>query len=91
MVYGFEVTPINKSRIRELDDAHRQNAKIVQGLPANISKTAPLALLGWLTLESYIDMNKMLFLWKMLCLPHEIIYRRITTFYYQFAFIRACA
>ena len=36
MVYGFEVTPISKSRIRELDDAHRQNAKIVQGLPANI-------------------------------------------------------
>ena len=80
MVYGFEVTPISKSRIRQLDDAHRQNAKIVQGLPANISKQPPLTLLGWLTLESYIDMNKILFLWNMLCLPHENIYRRITTF-----------
>ena len=80
MVYGFEVTPISKSRIRELDDAHRQNAKIVQGLPADISKPTPLSLLGWLTLESYIDMDKMLFLWKMLCLPHENTYRRITTF-----------
>ena len=54
--------------------------KIVQGLSANISKPAPLVLLVWLTLESCIDMNKMLFLWKMLCLPHKNIYRRITMF-----------
>ena len=57
MVYGFELTPIRKSRIRELDDAHRQNAKIVQGLPANISKPAPLALLWWVTLAYKMDEN----------------------------------
>jgi hypothetical protein len=79
MIYGMEVTPISKILITEMDDAHRQNAKLVQGLPANLPRPAALATVGWLTLESCIAIAKMSFIWKILCLPVDNIYRRVAT------------
>lgn len=65
---------------RDLEHAHRQNAKIIQGLPSNIATPAPLATLGWLSIEAHIAIMKLTFLWKILCLLVNNIYRRIVIF-----------
>ena len=77
MLYGLEVIHLSENMVRSLEDAHRQHSKVVQGLPANIPRPASLASLGLLSNESYIDMYKMLFMWKILCLRSTNIYRRV--------------
>ena len=56
MVYGLDVTPVNDACMAELESAHRQHAKVAQGIPDNIPRPAPLAILGWLTMQAYIAM-----------------------------------
>ena len=77
MTYGLEIVPLDEPSVVALDHAHRQHAKFVQGLPANTPTPAPLASLGWLTMESFISMIKMNFLCKILCLNDENIYKKV--------------
>ena len=79
MVYGIEVKPINDTMLREFEDAHRQHAKIIQGLPSNIPSPAPLATLGWVSIKSYVAIVRLCFLWRILCLPNDNIYKRMVT------------
>ena len=41
----------------------------------NTPNPAPLATIGWLTITSQIDIMKMVFMWRILCLPINNIYR----------------
>ena len=52
MLYGIEVVPVNRTAMRELEDAHRVNANIVQGLPTSVPKPTSLAAVGWVSIES---------------------------------------
>ena len=82
ITYGLEVTPVkdNHSIITEMEQAHRQIAKLIQCLPQNISKPACLVTLGWMSMESYVILKKISFLWQVLNLPDEHIYK-ITALY----------
>ena len=77
MLYGVEVTPISKGDSAELENAHRQHAKLIQGLPMNIPNPAPLATMGWLSIDSYIAMKQMLFMWRTLTLSCDNVYKQI--------------
>ena len=77
MTYGLDVTPINNSDLNELDKAHRYNAKVIQNLPQNTPTPAPLATIGWLTLAAHIAILKLCFMWRVLCLPDNNIYKRV--------------
>ena len=77
MTYGYEVTPVSNTNLNELEDAHRQSAKIVQGLPLNLPKPPSLATLGWMSMKSYIAMIKIMFMIRTLCLPDGNVYRNI--------------
>ena len=77
MVYGLDVTPISKTCMSDLEDAHRQHARLVQGIPSNSPRPTSLATLGWITIESHIAILKLLFLWRILFLPDTSIYKRI--------------
>lgn len=79
MMYGLEVTPVEDNRIVELENNHRKLAKVAQHLPINTPTPAPLATLGWISIESFLDMRKILFLWNILKLPVSNIYRRVVT------------
>ena len=50
MTYGLDVVPFNNKGIEELETAHRQHARLVQGIPINIPNPAPLATLGWMSI-----------------------------------------
>ena len=76
-LYGLEVTPITDSGMEELEKMHRNNARIVQGLPHNVPLPAPLATLGWMSMKSHLAMTKMLFMWRVLCMDQNNIYRKV--------------
>ena len=75
MLYGVEVTPISEQCIESLCKAHRHHANIVQNLPQCTPKPAPLASLGWVSMWAYIAYMKIMFLFRVLCLPHDSVYR----------------
>ena len=76
-LYGMEVVPYSSFNVVELEHAHRQNAKIVQGLPSNVPRPSPLMPLGWISLQGYIDIRKIIFLLSIMSLPSQNIYRKI--------------
>ena len=75
MLYGYDVTPISSNNVSALEEAHRQNCKLVQGVASDVPNPAPLAAIGWISIESYILMVKILFLIRTLCLPVGNFYR----------------
>lgn len=77
LTYGLDVTHVNDTLMTKLEDIHRQNAKLVQSLPANTHNPAPLATLGWISMSAHIAVMKIMFLIRTLCLNNESIYRRI--------------
>ena len=77
LTYGLDVSPISDKCVTILEDAHRVNSKLVQGLPLNLPKPASLATLGWMSVGSYIAMIKIMFMVRILCLPVSSVYRRI--------------
>ena len=77
MTYGYDVTTVSNTNLNELEDANRQSAKIVQGLPLNLPKPSSLATLGWMSMKSYIAMIKIMFMIRTLCLPDGNVYRNI--------------
>ena len=52
-------------------------AKLVEGIPDNIVNCTVLAPLGWIRVQSYIAIRKIIFLWQLLYLPTHSIYKRI--------------
>ena len=79
MTYGLEVRAISDTRVMEFENVHRKLVKAAQHLLINTPSPATLATLGWTSLESYLDMKKILFLWKIFQFPVSDIYRRIVT------------
>jgi hypothetical protein len=75
--YGLFLTLITDSSLRELDKAHAKLAKRVQGLPPNTTVSIPLASLKWLRLSSYIAKEGLQFLWQLMILPMESVYKQL--------------
>ena len=77
LVYGLEVTNVYDENVCLLETAHRINAKNIQGIPLTVSTPAPLATLGWLSISSYVDIQRIMFLIRTCCLPDENFYKRV--------------
>ena len=82
-LYGFEVVPIHEPGLWEMEKAQKSLAKVVQGLPNNCPSVSVLATIGWLTIDSRIAILKLVFLWRILCLPLDSIYRRVLLHFLQ--------
>lgn len=77
MAYGMEILPIDDAGLNEMETAHKQHAKIVQNVPMNVPNPAPLATIGWMSVTSHVAIMKLCFLWRILCLHNDNIYKRI--------------
>ena len=88
MTYGLEVSPISDSCIEILEKAHRYHANILQNLPQCTPRPAPLATLGWLSMEAYIATIQIMFLVRVLCLDPKSIYRRAMLICVQNIFVK---
>ena len=57
-------------------------AKDILHLPTNSSNISCISLLGWDTIETYVDKSKLKYAWRLLNLPPDNIYRKV--FIYRF-------
>ena len=80
LTYGLEVKTVHETALYDLERAHRQNAKIVQNLPQNTVNPAPLATIGWISIESHLAIMKICFLLWILCLQSDNVYRRVAIY-----------
>ena len=79
MLYGMEVIPINDHCMERLENGHRQNAKLIQGLPSNTHTPAPLATVGWVSVQGYVALMTIMFIVRTMCLPDTSLFRKIMT------------
>ena len=55
-------------------------SKLCQNLPTNTPNASHLALIGWQTIDSKVAIMKLIFLWRILCLPIDNVYRRVVMY-----------
>ena len=77
LTHGCATTSLSPSSIKAMDQSHGHMAKLIQGLPDHTANPAPLATLGWLSIESHLDKLRLLFLWRLLSLSVHCIYKQI--------------
>ena len=76
-LYGMEVVPVNEVGLQVIEQSHKTNAKLIMDMPNNTPSVTPLPMLGWLTINARIAILKLMFLWRIICLPIDNIYRRV--------------
>ena len=87
LMYGLESCVLDNVCISEIEKTQRHCAKVIQGMPMHMPNPVPEVTLGWLSAESNVNINKMVFLYHWLTLPINCIYKqvvilRLVTFIY---------
>ena len=75
LVYGMEAMNSNEDVIDELESFHRDNAKMLQGLPKQSANPSGLVTMGWNSIQSITEVVRLQFLWRVLMLPMNNIYK----------------
>jgi hypothetical protein len=76
MTYGLELLRMTPGGMANLETAHSSVAKQIQGIPKQ-SANICIATMGWRSLEAYIDLSKLLFIWRIMLLRSECIYKSV--------------
>ena len=66
MTYGMEIVPITETGMSKLEKVHRNYARVIQNLPVSTPMPSKLATEGWLSIDAFIYMRKLTFLWQIL-------------------------
>ena len=77
LLYGVELMDVPHTIMREMESFHASIAKALQGLQENACNIGAIRTLGWTSIQSNIDINRLLFLWRIICLPVTCIYKRL--------------
>lgn len=78
MLYGVEVWPIKAKDMDKFELTHSQMARNLQGLPSHVSGLAARSILGWVSIEAWADMKRLMFLHKTINLSCDNLFRIIT-------------
>ena len=78
MAHGLEILPLSDTSYQILEQAHGAMAKMVQGQSKQTANVVPLATLGWCSMNSHLDLLKLMFLWRLMLLPMSNIYKQVT-------------
>ena len=87
LTYGAEIACYDQSICALLDRAHCSIAKHAQSLPDNTPNVCALQQLRWLTMSGYIDLLKLMFMWRVLSissvtsLHKQIVIKRLLKSY----------
>ena len=76
MTYGLEIIKLSPKATESLEVAHTSVARQIQGLPKQ-SANVCIGALGWWSLETYMDMVKIMFLWRIMNLSACSIYKKV--------------
>lgn len=77
ITYGTEIIGVSKKDLEKLEKIHCRIAKSIQGMPPTIPNVSCCAPLGWLSIEAVMDVARLLFLWRIMLLPWNNIYKRV--------------
>ena len=77
LTYGFEIMDINPQSIEKITSFHAHAAKCIQGLPDQAVNIGCLATAGWQPIDMFIDLIRLLFMWRILLLPMSNIYKKV--------------
>ena len=75
LLYGCEIMKLDENCCDKLEEFHSHAAKNLQGFPDHAANPASLATIGWSSMESMINMMRLMFLWRLLLLPMSCIYK----------------
>lgn len=73
--YGLEVCSINDDCSEIIESFHADVAKQFQGYPTHTSNIGALLTIGWKPAQCHIDFLRLLFLFQLLTLPMNCIYK----------------
>jgi hypothetical protein len=77
VTYGMEISIISNECMNILEDMHWSVAKQIQNLPPQTPNPAVLPQLGWLSIGGHIDYLKLLFIWRILTMGKNCVYKVI--------------
>ncbi len=77
LCYGTELLDINEPVMNNMESFHCGIAKHVQNLPTQCSNPGSLATLGWKNIRAHCSFLKFIFLWQLLTLPFQCIYKTV--------------
>ena len=68
ITYGLQVTRLKDTEIAKIEKTHQEVSRLIQGLPEQTPACESLRTIGWKSVQAYIDLIRMLFFWKILCI-----------------------
>ena len=71
------ITNLTDDTMINLETFHFAAARHIQGLPANASNYGSIVTAGWKSLSAHCDIIRLLFVWRLLLLPMNCIYKRV--------------
>ncbi len=70
LCYGAEVWSPTERSLQEMEKAHQQLGRRIQGLPPTASEPVSHSILGWQTVAGIFDIAKVLWMLRLLSLPY---------------------
>ena len=77
LTYGLEVVDIPDESIAKMEDFQAKVPKSYQGLPDQASNIGAVHTIGWMSIRSHIDLIRLMFIWRLLLLPSQCIYKKV--------------
>ena len=77
LTYGIEAMSISEESLLQLEAFNSDSAKIIQGLPRQTANSAGVFSMGWTTMSACIDMIMLKFLWRVLLLSMDNVYKLV--------------
>lgn len=90
LCYGTEILELTDECVEDMEQFHVNNAKLFQGLPQNASNVGSVGSIGWKSVQTHIDILRLLFMWRILLLPMGNLYKNIMLKRIIQCFIRQC-
>ena len=78
LLYGCEVWQPSPESIEKMEKVHCEIGRKIQWLPDTCARPVCYSHLGWMSVDAYIDVARLMFLWNLISLPYWTIYNRLT-------------
>ena len=78
LCYGVEILEVTNVSTEDLEQYQSQNAKLMQALPSQAANIGSCVTVGLMSIRARIDMMRLLFLWRLLLLSVECMYKVLT-------------
>ena len=78
LLYGCKVWSMSEQSVLMMEQAHVWAARALQSLPNHSSCLAVTASLGWLSIESHIDIKRLCYVHRLICAEPRSIARKLT-------------